>query len=251
VKEGKMADDYDYDSRRGRGGREHDDEPQYGGRGGGYEEPPYRGYGERSRYNYGRGPYYSAPYRRGYRGRGYGEPYSAYDYDYYEPGDRPREPYYKRGYESEKREPYYRRGRRGGEEERGHLNRHGDEIRPWFGGEEAEHRRRSDEMRRGVHAGRGPRGYQRSDERIREDINDRLTDDAYVDATDIEVSVNNSLVTLTGRVNSREEKRRAEDIVDSVSGVKDVSNQLRVGRSVPIASEPDAEPHPRARTAGI
>ena len=34
------------------------------------------------------------------------------------------------------------------------------------------------EVRRGEHQGRGPKGYQRSDERIREDINERLTDDA-------------------------------------------------------------------------
>ena len=35
-------------------------------------------------------------------------------------------------------------------------------------------------------------------------------------------------MTLTGQVNSREEKRRAEDIADAVSGVKHVQNNLRV-----------------------
>jgi osmotically-inducible protein OsmY len=85
-----------------------------------------------------------------------------------------------------------------------------------------------DEMRRGMYAGRGPRGYRRSDERIREDVNERLTDDWRVDAIDIEVSVDNGLVTLAGRVASRAEKRRAEDVAESVSGVTDVSNQLRV-----------------------
>jgi osmotically-inducible protein OsmY len=251
VKEGKMAKDYDYDYRRGRDEREYDDEPHYRGQGGD-EEPYYRGYGgERSRYGYGRGRYYSDPYRRGHRGRGYGAPYDDYDYDRYESGDRPREPYYQRGHESEYHEPYYRGGRRSGPEERGFFERAGNEARSWFGDEETEYRRRSEEMRRGIHAGRGPRGYQRSDERIREDINDRLTDDGYVNAIDIEVVVNNSMVTLTGRVDSREEKRRAEDIADSVSGVTDVSNQLRVGQSVPIASEPDTEFPPRSRTAGI
>ena len=242
-----MANDYDYDYRRDRNERENDDEPHYRGRGG-YEDPYYRGYYR----GYGRGRHYGEQYQRGHRRRGYGEPYSAYDYDRYGAGDRPSEPYYRRGYESEYPEPYYpyyRGGRRWGPEERGYVDRRGDEIRPWPGDEEAEHRRRSAETRRGTHAGRGPRGYQRSDERIREDINDRLTDDAYVDATDIEVSVNNCMVTLTGRVDSREEKRRAEDIVDSVSGVTDVSNQLRVGHRVPITSEPDTDP-PRARTAG-
>ena len=35
-------------------------------------------------------------------------------------------------------------------------------------------------------------------------------------------------MTLSGTVNSREEKRRAEDLSERVSGVKDVSNNLRV-----------------------
>ncbi|HEX5602942.1 MAG TPA: BON domain-containing protein, partial [Pyrinomonadaceae bacterium] len=66
------------------------------------------------------------------------------------------------------------------------------------------------------------------DERIKEDVNDRLSDDYYVDASDIEVAVSNTEVTLTGTVNSRADKRRAEDIADSVSGVTNVENRLRV-----------------------
>jgi osmotically-inducible protein OsmY len=79
----------------------------------------------------------------------------------------------------------------------------------------------------GPHAGRGPRGYRRSDERIREDVNYRLTDDPDLDASDIEVSVNDGVVTLRGSVDSRWDKRRAEDIAESVSGVVDVDNKLR------------------------
>ena len=78
------------------------------------------------------------------------------------------------------------------------------------------------------HRGRGPRGYTRSDERIREDVNDRLTDDGWLDASDVEVQVSSAEVTLTGEVASRAEKRRAEDIADSVSGVKHVQNNLRI-----------------------
>jgi len=78
------------------------------------------------------------------------------------------------------------------------------------------------------HRGRGPKGYTRSDERVREDVNDRFTEDGWLDASDIEVKVSGSEVTLTGQVNSREEKRRAEDIADSVSGVKHVQNNLRI-----------------------
>jgi hypothetical protein len=80
----------------------------------------------------------------------------------------------------------------------------------------------------GPFAGRGPKGYQRSDERIREDVNDRLTDHPAIDATEIEVRVTAGEVTLSGTVESRRVKRLAEDIVDSVRGVRDVHNELRV-----------------------
>ena len=59
----------------------------------------------------------------------------------------------------------------------------------------------------------------------------------------------NGLVTLTGRVDSREEKRRAEDIAECVSGVTDVSNQLRAGRSIPTTKEPGTAEPTRARSA--
>jgi osmotically-inducible protein OsmY len=87
-----------------------------------------------------------------------------------------------------------------------------------------------DTMRRneGQFVGRGPRGYKRSDGRIEEDINERLTQHGTIDATDVEVSVQNAEVTLRGTVDSRQAKRLAEDIADSVSGVKDVVNQIKI-----------------------
>jgi len=86
-----------------------------------------------------------------------------------------------------------------------------------------------DEQRdRREHRGRGPKGYRRSDERIKEDVNDRLSDDYYLDASDVEVQVQNTEVTLTGTVRSRNDKRRAEDLAESVSGVTNVENRLRV-----------------------
>jgi hypothetical protein len=83
----------------------------------------------------------------------------------------------------------------------------------------------------GRHRGRGPKNYTRSDDRIREDVNDRLTDDPHIDASEIDVKVTSCEVTLTGTVDSREAKRRAEDCVESVSGVKNVQNNLRVQRA--------------------
>jgi hypothetical protein len=80
----------------------------------------------------------------------------------------------------------------------------------------------------GRHSGKGPRGYQRSDERIREDISEQLTVNPDIDATNIEVEVNNGDVTLKGTVDERRAKRLAEDVTERVSGVKQVHNQIRV-----------------------
>jgi hypothetical protein len=80
----------------------------------------------------------------------------------------------------------------------------------------------------GPHAGRGPRGYQRSNERIQEDIYERLTVHGQIDATDVEVRVDNGEVTLTGQVSDRRAKRLAEDVAESVNGVRDVHNELRL-----------------------
>jgi osmotically-inducible protein OsmY len=94
---------------------------------------------------------------------------------------------------------------------------------------------------RGPYTGQGPKGYQRSDERIREDICERLTEDSDLDAREIEVLVVSREVTLQGSVSSRSDKRLAEDIVESVSGVGDVHNQLRVSQGT-MGS--DAPPSP-------
>lgn len=110
--------------------------------------------------------------------------------------------------------------------ERGFMEKASDEVSSWFGDESAERRR--DQDKRGGHYGRGPKGYTRSDDRIREDVNDKLTDDWRVDASEIDVSVSEGEVTLTGTVNSRDEKRRAEDCAEGISGVKHVQNNIRV-----------------------
>ena len=76
--------------------------------------------------------------------------------------------------------------------------------------------------------GLGPRGYQRSSERIREDICEWLTDDDEIDASDIEVDVERGIVTLRGSVSDRAQKRRAEDTAERARGVRDVRNQLEL-----------------------
>lgn len=76
--------------------------------------------------------------------------------------------------------------------------------------------------------GLGPKNYTRSDERIREDLNERLTDADDIDARGLTVEVSNGIATLAGTVEQRWMKHRAEDIAESCSGVRDVNNQIRV-----------------------
>lgn len=82
----------------------------------------------------------------------------------------------------------------------------------------------------GPHSGRGPKGYQRSDDRIREDVCEALTQHGHVDASEIEIQVQNGEVTLTGMVDSRQTKRMAEDAIEHLSGVREIHNHLRVGQ---------------------
>lgn len=91
------------------------------------------------------------------------------------------------------------------------------------------HRTRSDSS--GVdHSGKGPRGWRRSDDRICEDVNVALYRDPNIDAGDIEVRVVDCEVILTGTVADKFARRMAEDIAESVFGVTDVQNLLRVKR---------------------
>lgn len=80
--------------------------------------------------------------------------------------------------------------------------------------------------------GRGPKGYTRSDERIREDVSDALYADEDVDASELAVTVKDGEVTLSGSIETRRMKHLAENIADSVPGVKDVRNELRVTRGL-------------------
>ena len=78
------------------------------------------------------------------------------------------------------------------------------------------------------HRGKGPRNYKRSDERLQELVCDLLYDCADLDASNIEVSVKDSEVILSGEVNEKYEKRLAEDLAENVAGVSNVENRIRV-----------------------
>jgi len=74
----------------------------------------------------------------------------------------------------------------------------------------------------------GPRNYTRSDERIREDLCERLSYAGHLDVREVEVNVADGWVKLSGTVPARPQKYRIEDIAASVYGVKDVENRIRV-----------------------
>lgn len=120
-------------------------------------------------------------------------------------------------------------------DDRGFFDRASDEVMSWFGDDDAARRRQMDA--REDHRGKGPAGYTRSKERILEDANERLMQDSSVDASGITVTCEDNEITLTGTVKSRSEKRRAEDIVEDISGVKHVQNNLRVENSGNYYSE--------------
>jgi hypothetical protein len=110
-----------------------------------------------------------------------------------------------------------------------HTHSEGEGLPSWLRRERGGYWRQYEGARQHF-IGRGPKGYKRSDDRIREEICDRMTDDPVLDASEIEVEVTEGEVTLSGSVASRDQKRRAEDIAEAIGGVKDVTNQLRVAR---------------------
>jgi osmotically-inducible protein OsmY len=246
---GSGGEDWRQSSREFRGsGGEHRREPYYGGsrdiggaetygRGGDYmggSAGRYRSerFGQyRSDYpegSYGRSDFGAGDYgRAGYRGSGWssGRPgYGQEAYRHYRGQGYGAQSWPDPAYRERRGEDYPQRWRDvGAGEQRGFWDRASDEVSSWFGDEDAERRRRMDQFR-----GRGPKNYTRSDDRIREDVCDRLSDDWGVDASDVDVSVSKCEVTLSGTVDSREQRRRAEDCAEQVSGVKHVQNNLRV-----------------------
>ncbi|MBV8683500.1 MAG: BON domain-containing protein [Caulobacteraceae bacterium] len=213
----------DYDYRRDYRGGGSDNANYWRGEGNAREDRDYgRGYGgSRSERDYG-GSYGSGAY--GYGSGAFGSSYgSGMNYGY------GRDERSGLGGNRDYRGDYGRRDQGGSraDDDRNWFDKAGDEVQSWFGDRDAERRRQQDRMREGEHRGRGPTGYRRSDERIREDVNDRLSDDSWLDASNIDVHVHDGEVTLNGTVHDRHDKHHAEDLAERVSGVHHVQNNLR------------------------
>lgn len=76
--------------------------------------------------------------------------------------------------------------------------------------------------------GLGPKGWKRTDQRIKEDVCLALERSFEVDASGLEVEVHDGCVSLKGEIKSVGMRRVAEDLVESVPGVVDVFSQLRI-----------------------
>lgn len=108
----------------------------------------------------------------------------------------------------------------------------------WTGGDRGWNDRRSMEPRHEGFMdsvkdffGVGPKGYKRSDERVREEVCEALARHPAVDASDIDVLVKDGQVTLRGSVPNRWMRRQAEDALEHISGVQDVHMELSIARS--------------------
>jgi osmotically-inducible protein OsmY len=237
-----------YREEYGQGGVEYGDVPT------GYDAGSYQGGG------YEAGPY--SPTRARYHDQGFGQPgFGGYAGDY-RSGDSRSGEYrremnrpasggtggydYERGYgDAGRRESRGDRSEDSGRHAGEFLHRAGEKVASWFtgGGEsriydphylDPDQSRRSDSRGLGARdlgaRGLGPSGYKRSDDRISDDAHERLTDDAWLDASNISVSVSGGEVTLSGTVDTREAKHHAERLVEDLSGVTHVQNNLRIAK---------------------
>jgi hypothetical protein len=161
-----------------------------------------------------------------------------YSDDYYGPGDR----YEGRGFEDDFNPP--RQDERG---DVGGIVLHRGDVRPTARPTDSGHygemrpgdqswgalqRHMSQRQQQSApnHRGRGPKGYQRSDERLHEIICEMLTNDPDIDASEVTVEVKGGEVTLTGNVDDRRTKYEIEHKIEHHAGVNEIHNQLRTWR---------------------
>jgi|GEM_PF-3629468 len=84
--------------------------------------------------------------------------------------------------------------------------------------------------RKGQFAGTTPKNFKRSDERIYDDICQKLSQEGHFDVSDVEIKVESGEVSLEGNIENRSDKHRIEMLVDSIMGVKDITNNLKIAR---------------------
>lgn len=173
-----------------------------------YEDQGEYGSGDASQYSsqglYGRGEHGRSENGQGLFGQG---PYTGQQQQYGNPGS-------------------YRSSRPEGRDQ-GRGNSRSSTSQPFSYGAERD-TEFSASRSQGPYAGKGPKGYKRSDQQMCEEANQALERNGRVDASEIEVSCDSGVLKLTGKVENRAAKRDAEECVESVYGVSDVMNELKV-----------------------
>lgn len=90
----------------------------------------------------------------------------------------------------------------------------------------------SAQSNKGRFSGTTPKNFKRSDERIYEEICEKLSDEGHFDISEVEIKVEGGEVTLEGSIESRSDKHRIEILAESVMGVKEITNQLKIVKGV-------------------
>ena len=90
---------------------------------------------------------------------------------------------------------------------------------------------------------RGAKGWRRPDARILDEVAERIAL-CGADASDVEIRVEDGVVTLTGTARSREDRRLMEEVASEVFGAEDVYGLLRVAPADGHGGRrPPGEPH--------
>jgi len=95
------------------------------------------------------------------------------------------------------------------------------------------------QQRMGEHRGKGPKGYQRSDERTKELLCERLREDPYIDPSEVTITVQGGKITLEGTVDSRQTKNAIEEVAEQF-GTQDVQNNLRIQKTQGMQSSTES-----------
>lgn len=96
-------------------------------------------------------------------------------------------------------------------------------------GEDQSRQERRQEQSGGTRPG-APRVRRKSDDSLAREIHEILTADPELDANDVEVLVEGGAVTLSGEVAHPDAKLLAEELTESIAGVRLVHNRLVVRR---------------------
>jgi osmotically-inducible protein OsmY len=229
----RLYDDYPRDSRERmyRDGRREDRRfDDYGPRDRAYENRREYG-GDRSYANHNE-PRYNEPLsgggewsQQGSYSRGGREDHGAGPYEY--SGTQRRDG--DRGYGMERgRDRYFGARRRGFGRDYGNRYPLGSSVEEaWGRGGPGAERFAGESSYPRSHRGKGPSNYERSDERVKELICERLSDDDDIDASGISVTVSDGEAKLEGTVSSRWEKYLVEDCAEQC-GAKEITNNLKI-----------------------